>query len=59
MKYDDSNINNSILKLSKHVRKNINSAKKDFDNFLCGTENFKNECSNHSSKNRKNLETEK
>ena len=40
-KYDDSNINSSILKLSKHVRKNINSAKKDFDNFLRGMENFK------------------
>ena len=48
-KYDDPNINNSILKLSKHVRKNINSAKKDFDNFLRGLENFKNEPSNLSS----------
>ena len=47
MKYDDSNINNSILKLSKHVWKNINFMKKYFDNFLRGTENFKiNERSN-------------
>ena len=45
-KYNDSNINSSILKVSKHVWKNINSAKKDFDNFLCGTDNFKNEHSN-------------
>ena len=40
-KYDDSNINNSILKLSKHIHKNINCAKKDFDKFFLGTENFK------------------
>ena len=61
MKYNDSNINNSILKLSKHVWKNINSAKKDFDNFLRRTENFKNECSNLSSETETEivLETEK
>ena len=40
-KYNDSNINNSILKLSKHVWKNINSAKKDFDHFYAERKIFK------------------
>jgi len=39
--FTDGQINDSILNFTKHVRKNINSAKQDFDNFLRRTENLK------------------
>ena len=38
----DGEINDSILNFTKHVRKNINSAKQDFDNFFTTHRKFKN-----------------
>ena len=40
--FEDAEVDNSILNLTRHVKRNIKSAKQDFDNFLPRAENFKN-----------------
>ena len=56
--FEDAEVDNSILNLTRHVKRNIKSAKQDFDNFLRRAENFKNNDVDSEISTKKKQETE-